>query len=238
MADGPITLFLAGDVITGRGVDQILTSPSRPELHEPFVADAREYVRLAGSASGPVPRGVAPEYVWGDALAEWKRVAPADRIVNPETSITRSTDYDAAKDIHYRRHPDNTDRLAAARFDVCALANNHVLDYGREGFWRRCGHWTVGASALWAPGGERDQRSVRHPRDGDRTGRAALAQESRRAEATLATGNLPHTPRESPHTGVTGAKRARAKPSGVSFATAMPAHRNVPRDQQLNSGDN
>lgn len=36
MGDASITLFLAGDVMTGRGVDQILTRPSVPEIHEPF----------------------------------------------------------------------------------------------------------------------------------------------------------------------------------------------------------
>ena len=129
----PITLFLAGDVMTGRGVDQILARPSGPELHEPFVKDAQEYVRLAERASGPVPRGAASDYIWGDAPAAWERMAPAARIVNLETSITRSNDYDRGKSIHYRMHPDNSGCLAAAHFDVCALANNHVLDYGREG---------------------------------------------------------------------------------------------------------
>jgi poly-gamma-glutamate synthesis protein (capsule biosynthesis protein) len=30
-------------------------------------------------------------------------------------------------------HPDNVGCLSAARLDICILANNHVLDYGREG---------------------------------------------------------------------------------------------------------
>jgi len=129
----PVTLFLAGDVMTGRGVDQILSHPSAPELHEPFVNDAREYVRLAEGRSGAVPRRVDPGYIWGDALAEWERVAPAVRIVNLETSITRSNQYDRGKSIHYRMHPDNIACVTAARLDVCVLANNHVLDYGRDG---------------------------------------------------------------------------------------------------------
>jgi len=127
-----VTLFLAGDVMTGRAVDQILAHPSVPELHEPFVTDAREYVRLAERVSGPVPRRAAPEYIWGDALAEWQRMAPAARIGNLETSITRSEQYEA-KGINYRMHPGNVRCLVEARFDVCALANNHVLDYGRTG---------------------------------------------------------------------------------------------------------
>jgi poly-gamma-glutamate synthesis protein (capsule biosynthesis protein) len=132
MDDTSITLFLAGDVMTGRGVDQILAHPSAPELHEPFVTDAREYLRLAEQVSGPVPRAVGPDYIWGDARAEWERVAPAARLVNLETSITRSDDYER-KGINYRMHPDNVGCLRAAGVDVCVLANNHVLDYGPQG---------------------------------------------------------------------------------------------------------
>ena len=29
----PITLFLCGDVMTGRGIDQVLPHPGRPRLH-------------------------------------------------------------------------------------------------------------------------------------------------------------------------------------------------------------
>jgi poly-gamma-glutamate synthesis protein (capsule biosynthesis protein) len=132
MDEASITLFFAGDVMTGRGVDQILARPSPPELHEPFVTDAREYVRLAEQVSGPVSRGVAPDYIWGDALAEWERMAPAARVVNLETSITRSDDYER-KGINYRMHPDNVGCLRGARLGVCILANNHVLDYGPKG---------------------------------------------------------------------------------------------------------
>lgn len=133
MAGTEVLLFLAGDVMTGRGVDQILPHPSPPALREPFVTDARDYVQLAEQASGAISRPVDPAYVWGDALAEWERHAPALRIVNLETSVTRSDDYAPDKGIHYRMHPDNIACLTAARFDVCVLANNHVLDFGRAG---------------------------------------------------------------------------------------------------------
>lgn len=128
-----VTLFLCGDVMTGRGVDQILGHPSLPDLHEPYVRDAREYVRIAEARVGKIAVPVAPEYVWGDAIGEWTRRAPAARIANLETSITRSAVHDTGKGIHYRMPPENIACLTAAGFDVCALANNHVLDYGRAG---------------------------------------------------------------------------------------------------------
>jgi poly-gamma-glutamate capsule biosynthesis protein CapA/YwtB (metallophosphatase superfamily) len=82
--------------------------------------------------SGPVPHGVAPDYIWGDALAEWERMAPHARVVNLETSITHSDEYEQ-RGINYRMHPDNIGCLRAAQFDICILANNHVLDYGPRG---------------------------------------------------------------------------------------------------------
>ena len=62
-------LFLGGDVMTGRGIDQALAHPSSPELYEAFVRDAREYLRLAERSSGAIPTPVTPDYVWGGALA-------------------------------------------------------------------------------------------------------------------------------------------------------------------------
>src|SRR5688500_10864542 len=53
-----VTLFLGGDVMTGRGVDQILRHPSAPDLREAFVRDARDYVDLAELVNGPIPRPV------------------------------------------------------------------------------------------------------------------------------------------------------------------------------------
>ncbi len=127
-----ITLFFCGDVMTGRGIDQVLPHPSSPRLHEPYVQSALEYVDLAESANGRILKPVGFSYVWGDAAEELIRVAPAARIVNLETSITTCEDYDP-KGINYRMHPANTPCLAAAKIDCCVLANNHVMDWGRSG---------------------------------------------------------------------------------------------------------
>ncbi len=127
------TIFLSGDVMTGRGVDQILPHPGDARLHEEYVKDARQYVRLAEAASGPIPRPVGFSYIWGDALGELALVAPQARVVNLETSITRSDEHRPGKGIHYRMHPDNVRCLTAAGIDVCALANNHVLDFSEAG---------------------------------------------------------------------------------------------------------
>jgi poly-gamma-glutamate synthesis protein (capsule biosynthesis protein) len=85
------TLFLCGDVMTGRGIDQILPHPSEPLIHEDYAKDAREYVELAESVNGAIPRRVDWSYIWGDALRELERLAPDARIINLETSVTVST---------------------------------------------------------------------------------------------------------------------------------------------------
>jgi poly-gamma-glutamate capsule biosynthesis protein CapA/YwtB (metallophosphatase superfamily) len=123
---------LCGDVMTGRGIDQVLSHPCDPKLHEDYVASAKDYVGLAEQANGPIPRHAEPSYVWGAALDELDRKRPDARIINLETAITRSNDY-VRKGINYRMSPENADCLSAAGIDCCVLANNHVLDWGQSG---------------------------------------------------------------------------------------------------------
>jgi len=128
-----VTVFLCGDVMLGRGIDQILPHPSEPQLFEPHVRSAVSYVELAEKVVGPIPRPVGFDYVWGDALEVLDRLRPDARIVNLETAITTSGEAWPTKGIHYRMHPENVPCLAAAKIDCCALANNHVLDWGYAG---------------------------------------------------------------------------------------------------------
>ncbi|MFG1780097.1 CapA family protein [Micromonospora sp. NPDC049048] len=128
-----LTLFLGGDVMTGRGVDAILPAPGPPELREPAVRDARDYVELARAVSGPMPRPAPPTWPWGEALDLLDAVRPDARVVNLETAVTGRGGHAPAKAIHYRMHPANLACLTAARLDVCALANNHSLDFGPVG---------------------------------------------------------------------------------------------------------
>ena len=128
-----LRLFLCGDVMTGRGIDQILPHPSHPEIHESYLSSAVQYIEVGERASGPIPRGVDYTYVWGEALARLADAGPDLRIVNLETAVTTSGDHWPGKGIHYRMHPANLPVLAAAGIDCCVLANNHVLDWGYRG---------------------------------------------------------------------------------------------------------
>lgn len=128
-----VTLFLSGHVMTGRGIDQVLPHPGNPRLFEPCVRSALAYVKLAEAASGPIRRPVDFAAIWGHARDAWRRLAPDLRIINLETAVTSSEHAWPGKGIHYRMHPDNLPCLAAAGIDCCTLANNHVMDWGRQG---------------------------------------------------------------------------------------------------------
>lgn len=65
-----VKLTFLGDLMLGRGIDQVMPHPCPPHLYEQCVKDARVYVELAEQALGGarIPRPVGYEYVWGDAL--------------------------------------------------------------------------------------------------------------------------------------------------------------------------
>ncbi|CAD5378446.1 CapA family protein [Pseudomonas sp. OF001] len=131
-ADTSLSLFLLGDVMPARGIDQILPHPGDPRLYEDYVHDARDYVALAERHCGPIERPVDFAYVWGDALAELQRRQPQVRLVNLETAVTRHGRPEP-KGINYRMTPENFPFLRAAGINCCILANNHVLDWGETG---------------------------------------------------------------------------------------------------------
>jgi poly-gamma-glutamate capsule biosynthesis protein CapA/YwtB (metallophosphatase superfamily) len=106
-----VTLFLCGDVMTGRGVDQVLPHPSDPTIHERYMRSARGYVKIARDAHGPIPEPVEPDYAWGHALDEFERFKPSVKLINLETAITQSDDDWQGKGVNYRMHPQNIDNL-------------------------------------------------------------------------------------------------------------------------------
>jgi poly-gamma-glutamate capsule biosynthesis protein CapA/YwtB (metallophosphatase superfamily) len=126
-------IFLCGDVMTGRGIDQILPHPSKPHLFEPYVRDAREYITIAENRNGHIPRPVDYEYIWGDALSLLQKESVDARLINLETSITLSENYWPGKGINYRMNPENVNCISSAGIDCCVLSNNHVIDWGYNG---------------------------------------------------------------------------------------------------------
>lgn len=156
-----ITLFLCGDVMTGRGIDQVLPYPSDPQIYESYMTSAQGYVKIAEDASGPIPKPVDFAYIWGDALEELRRTNPDVRILNLETAVTASKDYWAGKGINYRMHPRNIPCITAAEIDCCVLANNHVLDWGYAGLTETL--TTLAGANLKAAGAGRDLLEAEAP---------------------------------------------------------------------------
>lgn len=152
-------LFLCGDVMTGRGIDQILPHPGDPILFEGYVSSARSYVELAERISGPIPRPVTFDYIWGDSLEVLDSRSPDIRIVNLETSVT-ADGVPEAKGINYRMHPENIRCLTSAKIDCCVLANNHVADWGLSAMSQTVRH-IVRAGMASAGAGDDDEAAVR-----------------------------------------------------------------------------
>ncbi len=96
------------------------------------MASALNYVELAERAHGNISKPAGFAYIWGDALQELERRKPYPRIVNLETAVTASKTPEP-KGINYKMNPTNVPVLTAAGVDCCALANNHVLDWGQPG---------------------------------------------------------------------------------------------------------
>jgi poly-gamma-glutamate capsule biosynthesis protein CapA/YwtB (metallophosphatase superfamily) len=153
-------LMLSGDVMLGRGIDQILPNPGDPTLYEPYVRSALDYVRFAETEHGPIPRAADFSYVWGEALDVLSRRRPDLRIVNVETAVTRRGRPEP-KGINYRMTPENLGALEAAGIDCCVLANNHVLDWGEEGLIETLD--TFAAAGLRTVGAGRNAASAACP---------------------------------------------------------------------------
>ncbi|HBG05816.1 MAG: poly-gamma-glutamate biosynthesis protein [Geobacteraceae bacterium GWC2_58_44] len=155
------TIFLCGDVMTGRGIDQILPHPSAPHIFEPYLKDARGYLTLAERAHGGIPQPAGFTYPWGEAFEVWEKMAPDLRIINLETSVTRSEEYWKGKGINYRMHPENLPCLTGAEIDACTLANNHVLDWGYSGLQETLG--TLHGAGVKTAGAGRSQEEAAAP---------------------------------------------------------------------------
>lgn len=147
-------VFLCGDVMPGRGVDQILPHPGDPTLAERAIGDARAYVELAERTGGPIQRPVGFSWPWGEALPLLDELCPDVRVINLETTITADGDFAPGKAVHYRMSPGNLGCLTVAGPDLCVLANNHVLDFGRRGLEDTLD--VLGSGGLRAVGAGRD----------------------------------------------------------------------------------
>ncbi|MCX2738995.1 CapA family protein [Pontibacter anaerobius] len=160
-ASGAITLFMCGDVMTGRGIDQILPASVDPRIYESYVKDARDYVRLAERKNGEIQKPVDYKYIWGNALEVWEQEKPDVRLINLETSITTQPEPWPEKEVQYRMHPDNVAVLTIASIDFASLANNHTLDWGRSGLMETL--QALGQTNITTAGAGKDLEEAQKP---------------------------------------------------------------------------
>src|SRR5438132_1714402 len=105
-----LKLFLCGDVMLGRGIDQILQYKSHPVLYESYVTNAKYYVSSTMKKYAKNNFFVDYRYIWGDLFKEHLFWEANMRIINLETSIT-SSQTPENKQVLYKMHPLNTEIL-------------------------------------------------------------------------------------------------------------------------------
>lgn len=141
MTERSLKLFLAGDVMIGRGVDQLLENSVPPQMFGKKVKLATYYIDKAEEKNGPMPSeqevmamGGPSRYIWGDLLPALEYEKPHARLINLETALTLSEDRHP-KHYPHRGHPSNAllTLRQTAQVDAASVANNHVGDYGMNG---------------------------------------------------------------------------------------------------------
>lgn len=210
-------LVLTGDVMLGRGIDALNRVHVDPVIYETCCRSALDYVALARRRSGHPPKDHPaaayhdPARVWGTlfphltgaADEEDRDRSASDRVppdaprvllVNLETAVTSRGNPWPAKGINYRTHPANVAALTAANVTFCALANNHVLDWSKEGLVdtltaldaASIAHAGAGANAAeaWAPA------AIPLGEDGDRALIVSVAHASSGVPSSWAAGPL------------------------------------------------
>jgi poly-gamma-glutamate synthesis protein (capsule biosynthesis protein) len=126
-------LFFGGDVMLGRGIDQIFKYKNDPTLHESFMKNAKNYVPKSLKEYTINDNYKNYNYIWGDLLQNNFFKKSIIKIINLETSITNQTNYTKNKAVLYKMHPKNIETLKIAKINYCAIANNHVLDWTEKG---------------------------------------------------------------------------------------------------------
>jgi poly-gamma-glutamate synthesis protein (capsule biosynthesis protein) len=174
-APATIRVLLCGDVMLGRGIDQILPHSTAPTIPEQWreIDDARIFVELAVRCNGPLPEPRDAAYVWGDVLGEICGAGADLRLANLETAVSTSDDLWPDKPVRYRTHPGNVETLRAARLDCCSLANNHVLDWGYRGLAETLD--TLRRANIASVGAGRDRREADTPAVFDVPGKGRVA---------------------------------------------------------------
>ncbi|CAF1013838.1 unnamed protein product [Rotaria sp. Silwood1] len=131
---GNIIINLAGDVMIGRLIDQLLPT----SVYNPEEASIVRQFRLSRSSYFPYLQEDKYNYatVWGNTIPLWKMGNL--NIINLETAVTTHEKLWPGKVFNYRTHPANIACLTIANIHHVSLANNHTLDFGIKGLEETC----------------------------------------------------------------------------------------------------
>ncbi|MFW6290000.1 MAG: CapA family protein, partial [Mariniphaga sp.] len=110
---------------------------------------------------GHPPQPLSPHYIWGDALKVWHENLPESKLINLETSITTHHTPWPGKGINYRMSPENVNVLTAAGIDHCSLANNHIMDWSKEGLLETLN--TLQSAGIKFSGAGKNQQQAEEP---------------------------------------------------------------------------
>lgn len=132
-----VRLFLAGDFMPGRGIDAVMPRPCPLEIREGFCTSSIEYARLAERKHKkrfPENQTLSARDVLGEASKLIERYEPHVKLINLETSVTKKSTFYPNKGINYRASEENVFALFdILKPNVVSLANNHAMDFSREG---------------------------------------------------------------------------------------------------------
>ncbi len=132
-----VRLFLAGDFMPGRGIDAVMPRPCPLEIREGFCTSSIEYARLAERKHKkrfPDHQTLSARDVLGEASKLIERYEPHVKLINIETSVTKKSTFYPNKGINYRASEENVFALFdILKPNVVSLANNHAMDFSREG---------------------------------------------------------------------------------------------------------
>lgn len=131
-----LKLAFTGNVMIGRAVDRILPDHNDGKLYENCIKHSDRYIDLSEKVNGDLPRREIQErghmYVWGDLLDDLRNRSKC-LIINLETPMTSHDVHNAEMGINYRSHPRNVSALQIAGVKIATLANDHALDWNKEG---------------------------------------------------------------------------------------------------------
>ena len=95
---------------------------------------------------------VVDKYGYDYFLANFRELFEADdiTIVNLEGPLTESTDLRSNRQFNFRGDPEYVNILSGSSVEICSLANNHALDFGKAGFEETA--WTLDQAGIGASG--------------------------------------------------------------------------------------